>query len=133
MLNRQTQGAALRRVLAVLACLALALKAMSPSGFMPGTSLSIPIVLCTGQGPAMTILWQAGHDRPSDAPHQDGDHTCPFAGHGAVPLAPASDVFNIAMAPVPQDIPSARIPAIAPGRGMAAPPPPSHAPPAFRA
>ena len=131
MLGRLRGRTDARRAMLVLAFLAVALKIMFPPGFMPGSSLATPIVICTGQGPAMTMEG-GGHHRHHDMPQQGSDHACPFAGHGATPLTPDLGAPIAAAQPVAVALIDA-YPTIAPGRGMAAPPPPSHAPPALRA
>lgn len=117
----------------VVALLALTLKLLVPPGFMPGTSLAQPIVLCPDQGPMpmMAMMDHAGHHHPM-APHDKAGHPCAFAGVGAAVLAPYLDGPRLAALPPERAAPSSDRRVIAPGRGMAAPPPPSHAPPAFR-
>jgi hypothetical protein len=122
-----------RHVLLALAILALCMKIAFPPGFMAGSSLAQPIVICSGQGPAMVMMDRDGHRMPAEAPHKGGDHSCTFAGHGAAPLTPDLRSASVAEpSPLEADLPAA-FPAVTPGRGMAAPPPPSHAPPTFRA
>lgn len=120
-----------RHTLVVLALLAVALKFLVPAGFMPGTSLAAPIVLCPGQGPMMAMD-HGGHHEPAKAPDKGADHSCAFAGLGlatfAAPLG-GSELAPIAVATIAAATSSW---AVAPGLGLAAPPPPSHAPPAFR-
>lgn len=127
-----------RRALVVLSALALAMKILIPQGFMPGTSLAAPIVMCGGQGPmpmAMPMAGMAHEDSSNDgkAPHGGMDRHCDFASVGTPALAASLDGADdalTAMTIAPVALPA---PTIAPGRGMAAPPPPSHAPPLFRA
>ncbi|WP_010219298.1 hypothetical protein [Sphingomonas sp. PAMC 26621] len=130
----EARGPTLTRTLfVVLGTLALALRLLFPSGFMPGTSLAQPIVLCDGQGvmPGMTTAMSGGgHHHPGKAPsHGTTDHECPFAGLAATPTTPdpptvaADPVVAVAVAYIGRSI------FTAPGRGLAAPPPPSHAPP----
>ena len=121
------------RVLLALAIVALALKIMFPPGFMPGSSLAQPITICSGQEPGMVnMMMDDGHHQPSNGPHQSNDHPCAFAGHGAPPLTPDLRPVEIgAIAAVAAAL-TVGMAAVTPGRGMAAPPPPSHAPPALR-
>lgn len=120
-----------RRALVALAFLALALKIAFPPGFMAGSSFAQPIVICTGQGPATMMI---EHDGPRpEAPHHADDHPCSFAGHGATPLTPDLRTADLVGTPIATSAAIVRTSAVAPGRGMAAPPPPSHAPPALRA
>jgi hypothetical protein len=115
-----------------LAAFALALRVMIPAGFMaaPTADAGLGLVLCTGHGPLTlpagdapdpgknTPAGKAGHDTP-----------CVFAGHGAG--APAPDlqpVATVVLAPAADPAPAA-FEALSPGRGLAAPPPPSRGPP----
>lgn len=120
--------------------LALAMKILIPPGFMPGTSLAQPLVLCPGQAPmpmtsgmAMASMGHGSHHDSDGHSHDGNDHPCTFAGLGATALA--ADLHGPLLSPVP----AVRAPAlaalyaVASGRGMAAPPPPSHAPPRNRA
>jgi hypothetical protein len=111
--------------LTTLALIAVALKIMTPPGFMISqTGAAFPLVICTGH-----MMAAAGPGRPYEK--QNGpthDAPCAFAGHAvATPptsldfSAPARLRFTFA-----RDLPVADL---APGRGLAAPPPPSHAPP----
>ena len=123
-------GGCVREEPATLAFLALALMIMFPPGFMAGSSFAQPIVICSGQGPVtMMMMEHGGHHQSDKAPHQRNDHPCPFAGHGATPLTPDVSTANHAGGLLAASIAIVSVPAIAPGRGMAAPPPPSHAPP----
>ena len=148
MLGHLRTSTAWRRVFAAIAVLALAMKLLTPPGYMPGTSLAQPIVLCPAQdgmamsheamaptatsGMSMAMHHGDGHG-PSKAPHDNSEHSCAFAGLAGAPLAAGFDN------PVPAPIIAAATHAVAtghtatPGRGMAAPPPPSHAPPLFGA
>lgn len=137
MLGEMRTRTAARDLFVVLAILALAFKLLFPPGFMPGSSLAQPIMLCSGQGPmpamAMPGMAHDGGHRPGDMPHGNGDHPCPFAGLGATPLAPHLAATDLGPALTEIAPPVARLAGAAPGRGMAAPPPPSHAPPVIHA
>lgn len=130
----------------ILAC-ALAVRVLIPTGFMVGqTASGAPaLVLCPGQNDmAMSMAgmphaavhmmpdgsMMAGHDAGQHHGDSDTDRPCAFAAVGLavdVPipaplLAPAPPpAFSALQSPVPSD----------PGRGLAAPPPPSTGPPAF--
>jgi hypothetical protein len=108
-----------------LAALALMLQVMVPQGFMLGGSAAAPgLVICTGHGP---LLGHAGQERQGKAP-KTADAACPFAVHGGSAAPPATAL--LAEAPfrfaVQADLPAFDL---APGLGLAAPPPPSQAPP----
>jgi hypothetical protein len=109
--------------LIALAVMALFVRVLIPSGFMVADSQGggFPLVICTGHGPLML-----GGDKAPPASHTDS--ACAFAGHAAAPpptLAHTPIPTRVALTPEPQK----RIAYLAPGLGLAAPPPPSHAPP----
>ncbi|MBC6983277.1 hypothetical protein H8B08_16145 [Caulobacter sp. 17J80-11] len=116
-----------------LAAVAIALKVLVPPGFMLATDARsdvVPIVLCTAYG-AKVVHIDADQAPPSDDDHggkTPHDAACAFTGHAASPLTPVAAPFAYAGVALPAhrfDAPSAP----APGRGLAAPPPPSQAPP----
>lgn len=124
-----------RGVQLALVVLALALKVILPPGFMPstpGSGAAFPLMICTGQGALVVASKDAGGkqgapDQPTDQ-KSGHDAPCAFAGHAAVAIAP-----TFSAAPVMHAI---SIPAVVgllsdlqPGRGLAAPPPPSQGPP----
>lgn len=116
--------------LAALALLALAFNVLVPQGFMTvAGSGGIRIVICTGAG-AVTALVAADADHPHGDTARGHAQDCAFAGHAAPPappLAPALLLQRFAIVAAP--VAAWRI-GLFPGRGMAAPPPPSQAPPA---
>ncbi len=109
-----------------LALLALVVKVAVPAGFMvaaPGTGAGFPLVICTGHGPV--LAHPAGDKGDSKA---KPDAPCAFSGQsaaaGTAPAKPiGGQVYWLAVAPIRDRI------ALTPGRGLAAPPPPSQAPP----
>lgn len=122
----------------LLACVAIALRVLVPQGYMvaanpqPG---SFPIVLCTSQGPLTISSQETAYDAEhlSDIPvehpgGQKGDPSCAFSVLNAA-LAVEAPILT-AMVDwrwVRRSIPVA--PQTTPGRGLAAPPPPSTGPP----
>jgi len=89
------------------------------------TAQGAALVICTGHGPLLAA-GQLGH--PGKTPKSANDAPCLFAGHHAAPgpelaiIAPPTDFVSplpIAKTLIDQ----------APGRGLAAPPPPSQGPP----
>ena len=130
----------------ILAC-ALAVRVLVPAGFMVGqTASGAPaLVLCPGQNetpPAMPGMhhdmahmmpdgsMMSGHDAGKQSHDPGTDRPCAFAAVGlavdmpipAPLLAPApSPAFAALLSQAPSD----------PGRGLAAPPPPSTGPPAI--
>ena len=131
--SRHGSGFGWRRSLAFVAMLALVLKIMVPAGFMPGTSLAAPIILCPDAGtmPAMTMA-HGGHQAPSKAPHDGAAHPCAFAAAGMAAFVAAADGSGVLPIAAGTGVLAAAFRVRAPGRGLAAPPPPSHAPPISR-
>ena len=110
----------------LLAVLALLVNVLVPQGVMVDSGHGRPaLVICTGHGP-MTV---AGHDgAPAHRGGAGHDGACAFAGHGlAAGPPPVTLVTRTDFRPSP----APRLSAVdlVPGRGLAAPPPPSHAPP----
>ena len=116
-----------RGVFLTLALLALAMKVAAPPGFMfaptsPGSPFTL--MICTGHGPL--ILGTSHHK--GGASQSKSEAPCAFAGHAAPPT-PAFGP-EIAVAAYAHAIqPTAIRFDLVPGRGLAAPPPPSQGPP----
>jgi hypothetical protein len=111
---------------AALAMLALVLQICVPGGFMVSREAGAPaLVVCTGHGALVTLA--DTHGAPAKVPA--GDHgVCAFAGHGVTTLdAPATVIAatSVAFSAPPVSTPADPTP----GRGLAAPPPPSQGPP----
>lgn len=121
----------------VLAILAVAFRIMVPAGFMPDAQprngLPFALVLCTGEGAKVVQPGEAlGHGRGEDHGGKSvHDAPCPFAVQtaGAPPpslfVATEARTVRYVVLPIPAS------PTIAPGRGLAAPPPPPTGPPVF--
>jgi hypothetical protein len=118
----------------LLLALALAVRLAAPTGWMlaPSDGHGLPqLVICTGHG-AETLSLGGGDHRhaPGDAPDKQGsDHPCVCAGHAA----PTPPTLIVALVPTPiatlaEPTPQ-RLADQRPGRGLAAPPPPSQGPP----
>lgn len=108
-------------------------RGLTPDGWMPVTSADggLVIAVCNGHGAGATITIPTGksHDKVP-AKGQTGDHPCVFSGNG---IADAAPPLLTIVAPLR---PATATPAIqrvvsAPGRGLAAPPPPATGPPAL--
>jgi hypothetical protein len=117
-----------RSVCLTLVTLALALKVLVPPGFMLAESAGPPsLVICTGHGPLkITDPSQPSHHAP--ASHKS-DAPCSGAGN-VTPVAPAA--ISAVGEPYAATVTATRGPRgvdLAPGRGLAAPPPPSQASP----
>lgn len=118
------RSGALRGVLLTLAALALVVRIAIPQGTMvsgPAGMTGLQLVICTGSGPM----------KAPDAPAQKStpDKACAFAGHGSAGAPePAPQVETAQFTAFVQ--PAGAVPAdLIPGRGLAAPPPPSLGPP----
>jgi len=97
----------------------------------PAKTAGLTLVLCTGHGP-LTI--RASGEPADGKTHPSGKMThpapCMFAGHGAAAPAPDPGLFQRAdLTPAAGPAPSPSREDLAPGRGLAAPPPPSRGPP----
>ncbi|WP_374576845.1 DUF2946 family protein [Phenylobacterium sp.] len=130
-----TEPNRLRRVWLTLAMLAVALKVMIPAGFMTAgpqeADLPFALVLCTAQG-AVTVDPGDLPGHSDDAPTERHDSPCAFAGHGA-PLSLPNLIDAVRVEFVAYRAPAA-VPvrqAVAPGRGLAAPPLPARGPPSL--
>ena len=144
MLRRHRHGLnGLTRSLAVLALLAVMVRAMIPAGYMVAPSRvageTAVIMLCTGQGYVATRVDLATgkvltgseatprkHDAPAKAP---GDHApCVFAA--AAPLASPEASIAVMVPRQAETASWANTGVVIPGRGLAAPPPWPTGPPA---
>ena len=116
----------------IVAC-ALMLRIVVPAGWMPMTGADglTRIQLCTGQGMVEAFVDRttgAIHDKAPAKSEPRTDQPCAFAGLAFVldaPLLPAI-AAPLALAAL---APAASLAPAAPGRGLAAPPPPATGPP----
>jgi hypothetical protein len=114
---------------AIVALLALAVRLAAPPGWMlaPTDGHGAPrLVICTGHGPG-----EVGDQprAPSPAPSRSIEHPCVFAGAATPPEPQPPTLPIITPTPTAADIPVAALRDQRPGRGLAAPPPPSRGPP----
>jgi len=117
----------LRRWAVGLALLALLLQGLTPPGFMVAREDGrATIAICTGHGAATSIIDLTGH--PAKPAQAKPDAPCAFAGHGIVTATPIAALLASPIA-APSAPPAAPRFDLAPGRGLAAPPPPSQGPP----
>ncbi len=110
-----------------LAVAALWLQGIAPAGFMVARQGErATIVICTGHGPARSLADLTGS--PAKAPRSKPDTTCAFAAHG---VGAAPQIAALVARPFSRPVPAVARPEsdLAPGRGLAAPPPPSQGPP----
>lgn len=118
-----------RRFAVGLALLALFLQVVAPPGFMVARQgARATLALCTGHGPAMSVGDLVHHaPKPGKA---SPDTPCVYAGHNVVAPAPALALVAAPLGRI-EAPPLAVWSDLAPGRGLAAPPPPSQGPPSF--
>jgi hypothetical protein len=113
---------------------ALLARSIAPQGWMPVVNAAggIELTVCNGMGRDDRMVLSADGKLHHEAPAKDqsNDHPCAFAGLGVADTPP-----SLAMASIPAFVPDAtplpdRV-SIAPGRGLAAPPPPATGPPSL--
>ena len=105
------------------------LRAFLPAGWMPAEGGRL--VICTGQGAVTVESSKLGlpFGEPSQqAPSGKHDAHCAFAGLGAA-TAPGPLAIPKLLTVTFIEVSTPGHSFITPGRGLAAPPPPSHAPP----
>jgi hypothetical protein len=129
-----------KRVLLGCALVAMLLKVLIPAGFMlaqNATTQLVAVVICTGSGSQTLFMDQDGQFVSKDSDKKGhggsengpGDHPCTFAHHGTALLANISpDLETVAFTQAPSQLRLALMDQ-APGRGLAAPPPPATASP----
>jgi len=105
--------------------LAVAFKVLIPSGVMVAQNRGgFPLVICTGHGP----LDLSGQTDPIQGKKSNSDAPCAFSSHAAT-TPPASFVVSAAVGLIYLAPAIDRRRDLFPGRGLAAPPPPSQGPP----
>jgi hypothetical protein len=111
-----------------LAVLALVARIVVPAGFMPAqTAGGVALVICTGHGP---LAIDGPQDPKAPKPGSRSDAPCAFAA--APSAAPPPPVVTVLAEPYAISVDPGRRGPVAdliPGRGLAAPPPPSQGPP----
>jgi hypothetical protein len=116
-----------RGVCLALAVFALAFKIAAPPGFMIDSRAgAFPVVICTGHGP-LSIPQHGDKGSPAQ---KSADGVCPFAAAPAPTPAPVVASLAEPIAAIFEAASTGRSAEQTPGRGLAAAPPPSHAPPA---
>jgi hypothetical protein len=102
------------------------MQVLVPQGFMFSGNPALPgLVICTGHGP---LVLDGDHSLPGKGSKPSQDKPCGFAVHCAA-SEPSAALRVSAIVFYVVAIATAPALAVAPGRGLAAPPPPSHAPP----
>ncbi len=108
-----------------LSLVALLLQILVPAGYMVQSGSQGPaLVICTGHGPLLATDLR----HPAKAPPVRPDGPCVFAGHGVL-ATPTAALVLPATAIGYDAAPERRLQDLAPGRGLAAPPPPAQGPP----
>lgn len=117
----------MRGAFLTLAFAALLVKILVPAGFMVADqpqARPFALVICSAQGRA--VLPNDGDKAP--AHKSKADSPCAFAANAAPP-APAAAAFIAAPTGLAAQASRVRVADLRPGLGLAAPPPPSQAPP----
>jgi hypothetical protein len=116
-----------RRWAVGLALVALFLQGATPAGFMLARQDGrATVTICTGHGAAVSVADLAGH--PGKSSQSKPDAPCAFAGHGAAVSPPLAALIASPLGQSSAPLVAARFD-LTPGRGLAAPPPPSQGPP----
>ena len=124
----------LREISLALVMFAIGIMVLIPRGFMPGSDSSAPfaMVICGPGGATIQAALPGVDAQGAPSEHGSGtahDQPCAFSGHGLGLSAAIQSPVPVAYAFV-LDHRSGRLPpSLAPGRGLAAPPPPSQGPP----
>lgn len=125
-----------RRRLIWLALLVVALlgRGLAPEGWMTTASAAggIEVTWCDGQGPMPVMVMATDGTLHKKVPAKSpmSDHPCAFAGMAVADTAPPP-VTVVLPAALRSDVPPTSEQSAIPGRGLAAPPPPSTGPPAL--
>lgn len=112
--------------------LALLTRALVPAGWMPTGKQAFAVTVCTGMDTQTVWIDRDGtihKSDPSKKPHDgDGKQDCAFAGLGTPGVAADAADFSAVAQAESTELPLP-VAAVAIGRGLAAPPPPSTGPP----
>ena len=101
------------------------MQVLIPQGYMVGATAAAPaLMICTGHGALQTP------DHPGKAPKPSSDAPCAFAGHGAAATPPILTPLALPGF-LPTALTTQSFVRQSPGRGLAAPPPPSQGPPSL--
>lgn len=121
-----------KHIAAAFILLALAVRIVVPSGFMPSGERGFAITICTG-GDTQTVWMDKTGKLHKEDPSKGKtvDHQpCAFAGAIAANDFVAND-FHIDLPPVATVAPAFAIAEASIGTGLAAPPPPAIGPPSY--
>lgn len=121
-----------RNIAAACVLLALAMRVIIPTGFMPSAERGFALTICTGTDTQTVWMDKSGklHNEDPSKGKSVEHQPCAFAGAAMASHLPSIDV-HVAMAPVAVAIPVHSKREVSVGAGLAAPPPPAIGPPSF--
>jgi hypothetical protein len=122
----------LHRVALALIALALLTRLLVPAGFMPATGQGFAVTICSGNLTSPAWIDASGKLHRGEQQKDHGaEHPCAFAGFGAAfdTASHYTPTLLLLAASLASTLPTL---AVAIGRGLAAPPPPSTGPPILR-
>ncbi len=121
-----------RNLAAAMILLALALRVIIPSGFMPSSERGFALTICTGMDTQTVWMDKSGKLHKEDpSKGKSVEHQpCAFAGAAMTADVLSAD-FQVAMAPVALAISVFAKREVSVGAGLAAPPPPAIGPPSY--
>ncbi|MES2498523.1 MAG: hypothetical protein V4618_20590 [Pseudomonadota bacterium] len=131
MVNGIDRGQWRDRIALAFVAAALLMRLLVPAGWMPAAERGLAITLCTGAGAQQAWIDEKGNLHQGKQPGEgQADHPCVFGGFAALlDVSPFGDALA-GIAPLAVALPPLALTAVAIGRGLAAPPPPSTGPPA---
>ena len=112
--------------------MALAMRVIIPSGYMPSSERGFALTICAGMDTKTVWMDKSGKLHKEDpSKGKSVEHQpCAFAGAAITADFPAT-ALRIAMAPVALAIPVFAKREVSVGAGLAAPPPPAIGPPSY--
>ena len=122
----------LRNFAAIFILMALAMRVIIPSGYMPSSERGFALTICAGMDTHTVWMDKSGKLHKEDpSKGKSVEHQpCAFAGAAIAADFPAAAV-QIAMAPVTLATPVFAKREVSVGAGLAAPPPPAIGPPSY--
>jgi hypothetical protein len=122
----------LRNFAAVFILIALAMRVIIPSGYMPSSERGFALTICAGMDTQTVWMDKSGKLHKEDpSKGKSVEHQpCAFAGAAITADFPAT-AMQVAMAPVALAIPVFAKREVSVGAGLAAPPPPAIGPPSY--
>ena len=122
----------LRNIVAAFIVLALAIRVIIPSGYMPSSERGFALIICAGMDTKTVWMDKSGKLHKEDpSKGKSVEHQpCAFAGAAITPDFPAT-ALQIAMPHVALATPAFAKREVSIGSGLAAPPPPAIGPPSY--